>query len=148
MILILPKRIGPMDTLSEIRIVVQAGSTKEVFDIELVIPVAGFLTQYADEGLRGLSPIQEGGRLLLYDSIRLGNEMVEIMLTLHQGARESLFRIVGELSGLLLSTHIRACLEVDHERYEAEVENGRVEFSDIPLSGDVSSISVRLTTSD
>jgi hypothetical protein len=136
-----------MDALSqEVQIVVRPESTAEAFEIQITIPIADVLTRYTDEGLRGLSPLQEGGRLLLYDSIMLGNQMIEIMLTLHRGAKESLFRIVGELSGMFLPSRIWACLDVDKDCYEAEVQNGRVEFSDIPLSDRVHSISVRLNT--
>jgi hypothetical protein len=138
-----------MNTLSqEVQIVVRPESTAETFEIQITIPIADVLTRYTDEGERGLSPLQEGGRLLLYDSIRLGNQMIEIMLTLHRGARESLFRIVGELSGMLLPPRIRASLDVDQESYEAEVNNGRVEFPDVSLSDRVHSISVRLATDD
>jgi hypothetical protein len=136
-----------MNTLSqEVQIVVRPESTVESFEIRIVIPVGDVLTRYSDEGMRGLSPLQEGGRLLLYDSVMLGNQMIEIMLTLHQGAKETLFRIVGELSGMVLPSRIHACLDVDKECYEAEVQNGRVEFPDVSLSDQVHSISVRLNT--
>jgi hypothetical protein len=132
----------------EVQIVVYPESTAESFEIRIVVPVADILTCYSDDGERGLSPLQEGGRLLLYDSIMLGNQMIEIMLTLHRGAKESLFRIVGELSGMVLPMRILACLDVDQECYEAEVKGGRVEFPDVSLSDRVHSISVRLTTDD
>jgi hypothetical protein len=138
-----------MNTLSqEVQIVVRPESTVETFEIQITIPIADVLTRYTDEGERGLSPLQEGGRLLLYDSILLGNHMIEVMLTLHRGAKESLFRIVGELSGMLLPPRIRARLDVDQESYEAEVKDGRVEFPDVSLSDRVHSISVRLATED
>jgi hypothetical protein len=132
----------------EVQIVVYPESTAESFEIRIVVPVADVLTRYSDDGERGLSPLQEGGRLLLYDSIMLGNQMIEIMLTLHRGAKESLFRIVGVLSGMVLPKRILACLDVDQECYEAEVKGGRVEFPDVSLSDRVHSISVRLTTDD
>ena len=137
-----------MNTLSqEVQIVVRPQSTVESFEIRIVVSIEDVLTRYTDEGMRGLSPLQEGGRLLLYDSVMLGNQMIEIMLTLHQGARETLFRIVGELSGMVLPSRIHACLDVDKECYEADVEHGRVEFPDVSLSDRVHSISLRLTSS-
>jgi hypothetical protein len=132
----------------EVQVVVRPESTAESFEIQIAVPIADVLTRYSDEGERGLSPLQEGGRLLLYDSIMLGNQMIEIMLTLHRVAKESLFRIVGELSGVVLPKRILACLDIDQECYEAEVKGGRVEFPDVSLSDQVHFISVRLTTDD
>lgn len=134
--------------LSSVKVIVEQGSSLSRFLLHLVLPAPEVLSDYSDEGLRGVAAIQNGGRFLYYDTVEISSKEIQIMLTLHAGSREGVFLVTGDLTGKALPARIRARLTVDDVWYEADVVDGHVEFQDVVFPENVSEIRVTLYTPD
>jgi len=126
-------------------IIIQEGSTPQSFDVEILIPMEIALPDYS-AGMRALAPIQPGGRLLLYDQIRLDDSLIRVMLTLLDGAEEGTYLVIGELYGGELPASMVAELAIDDTSYESPVQNQKVEFADVRIPQKFDSIRLRLKT--
>jgi len=144
--------ITDISNSGEIQLLVHKRSTPTSFRIEIVLPIDNILHPPVHKGARSaagsVSPFPEGGRLLLYDTIAVGTELVQVMLTLHQDAEEGVFHIIGELWGKLVPDRLRACLSIDDIAYEAEVRDGKVMFDSVTFADKVEQISMILMTPD
>lgn len=137
-----------MHGLSSAKAVVEEGSTLCRFTVYVLLPIQHILTDYSVDGLRGVSPIQDGGRFLFYDTVKLGDEQIGVMLTLHEGSSEGAYRIAGELFARVLPPYIIACLSVGPSCYEAVTTQGKVEFNNVVFPPDLKGIQVKLATPD
>ncbi len=133
-----------MDT-STPQINIRDGSTTTSFDVEIVIPMEIALPDYS-AGMRALAPIQPGGRLLLYDQIRLDDALIRVMLTLLDGQEEGSYLVLGELYGDPISEPMIAELVIDDLPYESPVQNQKIEFSNVRIPPEFDAIHLRLKT--
>lgn len=119
---------------------IRPGSTVASFSIHIVLTGA-FLQARSPvapdrPARRGFGPIQPGGRLLLYDTLIVGGEPIQVMLMLHNGSAPDLYRVTGELSAVLLPPNLWARLQVGERTYYTRVQDEKLEFEDVAF-GDV-----------
>jgi hypothetical protein len=95
---------------------------------------------------RGFGPTQPGGRLLLFDTVSVEGEDIQVMLTLHSGAIPDRYTIVGDLVGESLPPLLKARLHVGDEVYFSEVEGGLVQFEDVAFVEDAESVMITFET--
>ena len=130
-------------------VLLSPGSDITDFRIHISLPIAGFLegqpvSAALESPMRGFSPIQPGGRLLLFDTIALGDTQVQAMLTLHKSDAPNRYTIVGELSSDSLPPVINARLHVGHDVYFADVLDGMLSFEGVFFPDTTERISITL----
>ncbi len=97
--------------------------------------------------MRGLTPIQPGGRLILFTSIPFDNQQeLTVMLTLHDSGEAESYTVVGELSGEPLPIVTEALLHVGQHTYSATIDCGQLEFANVRYDDSVSQVSLTIDT--
>jgi len=127
------------------QITIREGSTTDSFDIEILIPMEVALPDYS-EGMRALAHIQPGGRLLLYDQVKLDGKLIRVMLTLLEGHEEGSYLVVGELYGGPVPEETMAILAIDDQPYETSIKDQKIEFADVHIPPGFGNIRLRLKT--
>lgn len=136
-----------LEALPETQYIIRAGSTVSSFSLEIILPFAASLPP-SSEGKRGITPIQPGGRLLLYDTVPLGESRVQILLTLHSEPKPDTYRLVGQLAGKSLPQRVEAYLQVGKQAYHVYANEGRFEIHGVVFGEGVENLSFRLATPD
>lgn len=136
-----------LDTLPETQYIIRPGSTISSFRLEIILPFAASIPP-SSEGKRGIAPIQPGGRLLLYDTVPLGEGRVQILLTLHSEPKPDTYRVVGQLAGKSLPQRVEAYLQVGKLAYHVSATEGRFEIHGVEFGEGVENLSFRLATPD
>ncbi len=131
--------------LLETKYIVQPDSVISSFSLQVIIPLVG---PPSLRGKRGIAPVQAGGRLLLYDTVPLGKDRIQVILTLHADKDETCHRVIGQLAGRSLPQAIKACLRVGERSYETEARNGRFEIPNITFDDGVQELSFSMMTLD
>ncbi len=126
------------------------GSTDSSFSLRIALPLADGLfgeslsARFAPQPTRSLDAIQPGGRLLFYDTVPMGTQHVQIMLTLHCCSNAGQYVIVGELAAEELPPVLVVTAQIGAETYEAEAHDGKVVFEDVSFSEGVKHIMIIL----
>jgi hypothetical protein len=135
--------------------IIRPGSDANSFGIHISLPLAQVLELLSEEPkdsrgrLRGYAPLQPSGRLLLYDDIPLGDDHLQVLLTVEpSGDDADQFAIVGELSGDKLPPFVKARLYIGDNVYVAEAHNGVVRFERVTLDAAAERITLTLETPD
>lgn len=85
------------------------------------------------EAMRGFSAIQSGGRLLMQKTLALGDQSVDVVLTLHPGSETGMYRIAGEIYAEDQLPRTTACLTIGHDQYTSQVQDRELTFADVKL---------------
>lgn len=128
-------------------------NTDSALSLNIILPSQLF-TEPAGHGVsttkhitRGLDAIQSGGRLLLYDTILLGGEYVQVLLTLKNAQTPEQYIVDGQIEGKLPSS-VTARLSVGNVIYRSEVQGGKLQFRNVTLDGNIEHIILTLEKSD
>jgi hypothetical protein len=126
------------------------GSTDTSFSLRIALPLADGLfgeslsAHFASQTVRSLDAMQPGGRLLFYDTVPMGKQQVQIMLTLHRYSTDGQYVIVGELVAEELPTVLKMTAQIGAETYEAEACDGKVVFENVLFEEEVKHIMITL----
>ncbi len=97
---------------------------------------------------RGFGPIQPGGRLLLWDIMKLEDADVRVMVILKGSDSPGQYRIVGELVSAESLPTVRVRLYAGYETYYGKVRNGRFSFDPVSLNDGITDLRLILETED
>jgi hypothetical protein len=126
------------------------GSTDTSFSLRIALPLADGLfgeslsAHFASQTVRSLDAMQPSGRLLFYDSVPMGKQQVQIMLTLHRGSTAGQYVIVGELAAEDLPPALKVTIQIGSETYQADVVDGKVVFENVLFDEEVKHIMIIL----
>ena len=97
---------------------------------------------------QGFGPIQPGGRLLLWDVMKLEDTDVRVMVTLKGSDSPGQYRIAGQLVSAKSLPAIGVRLYVGYETYYGKVQSGRFSFDPVSLNDGVTNLRLILETED
>ncbi len=135
-------KLIPADTLQflrhpdQVQYIVAPGSNGQMFQAHIVLPISRVAEPIQVRAARGFGPIQPGGRLLLYDTILLGEDPVLVMLTLHGEDEAGQYTITGDLYADSLPPTVHARLFIGSHMYHAQVQDGRMSFENVRFDQD------------
>jgi hypothetical protein len=108
-----------------------------------LLPGSPFVPQVT---MRGFTPIQPGGRLILYTTIPFDQQELTVMLTLHDSEEVESYTVIGELSGKLLPVITEALLHVGRCTYPATIDDGQMQFENVRYDDSVNQVSLTIDT--
>ncbi len=130
---------------------VRPSSTCSSFGIYISLPLASIrmaqtnAPNLATRSARELAT-QLRKQLLLYDTIQLGEDAIQIMLTLCGGASPGSHSVIGELSSKIPLSSVKACLHAGARTYFSIVQGDRLYFDDVIFDENVDRVIFALET--
>jgi hypothetical protein len=100
---------------------------------EPTIPVSPTQDVDSVEVMRGFNAIQGGGRLLMQETLRIGEQDVTIVLTLHPEADTDTYTITGEIYADVRTVDIEASLDIDGKQLVANSVDGELVFENVKV---------------
>lgn len=143
----LPFVKNPTDFLPSVR----PASTPDDFGLQLIVPFQALDSQGSTAPTRfkdSLDFIQPGGRMLWVGTFDIEGKKIQVLLTLHNGAKENQYRVVAEVTGAIPPAGITGQLYVGDQVYFSGLTQGSLAFDDVDFNQDIERFSLTLETPD